>query len=408
VSRAVRRKRETLQQATPKDSVEVPCGSWSGEANRVTPDMSKKRSGSSRSRKDQGERSDAIVIGVQLAAAAQAEQRRLAKALPAKSPMPKEKYDFECEEMSLLKPVPHPLDSRLASLCKRYAKSNDQERAAIRAAISMEEFYTLLTFAHRAAVFAIREHSAAWAVDGLTAVTMIEAERVDWRDILVALGLLHHAATRAGLDADQVFRDMSMLAEPGTAELVQDFRSRPRSDKKLNSWGFEEVETDEGIGLIQGGFGRTKPTYDLIAIAVEIADYLATDKYRPSSIDFGEMMPRVWLESRDNTALDKALKAFRTGASISAELRRTKGVKSGSQHFVVFLLEMRTEAAARQLLEIARKKKPTSFCKVELAAGRLFCLVVARSFWGGVKSYETRQSLVRFANPIGDILRRHV
>src|SRR5262249_48602062 len=203
---------------------------------------------------------------------------------------------------------------------------DDQTRTAMRAAISMEEFYTLLTFAHRAAVFAIREQSADWAVDGLTAVTMIEAERVDWRDILVALGLLHHAATRVGLDADQVFRKMSALAEPGTAELIQGFSERPQSDKQLREWGYEEVETDERIGLIEGGFGRTKPAYDLIAIAGEIADHLAADKYRPSFVDFGERMPDVWLESRDNTALDKAQRAFRTGVSISAELRRTKGV----------------------------------------------------------------------------------
>jgi len=74
----------------------------------------------------------------------------------------------------------------------------------------------------------------------------------------------------------------------------------------------------------------------------------------------------------------------------------------------VFLQEMRTQAAAQQLLEIARKKKPASFCKVELAAGRLFCLIVARSWWEGVKSYETQESLARFSKPIGDILRRHV
>jgi hypothetical protein len=236
---------------------------------------------------------------------------------------------------------------------------------------------------------------------------MIEAERVDWRDILVALGLLYHAATRVQLGADQVFRDVSTLAEPGTAKLVSGFSKRSRGDKNLRSWGYEEIETDEGIGLIQGGFAGCKPTYNLVTIATEIADHFATDRYRPSSIEFGGMMPRVWLESRDNKALEKALRAFRTGATIEADLRRTRGVKTGSQHFVAFLEEMQAEAAAQQLLEIARKKKPTSFSKVELAAGRLFCLIVARSWWQGVESYETQESLARFARPIGDILRRH-
>ena len=191
------------------------------------------------------------------------------------------------------------------------------------------------------------------------------------------------------------------------AELMDDIITRPRWEKKLIEWGFEEAETADGIGLIEGGFGPTRPKHDLIAIAVEIADYLTADRYQPSSLEFGETMPRVWLEGKDNYWLDTAMRAVRTGVSISADLRPRKGVKSGSQHFVAFLIEMRSQSAAQQLLEIAQKKKARDFCKVELAAGRLFCLIVARSWMIGVKSYETPESLARFATPIGDILRRH-
>jgi hypothetical protein len=374
--------------------------------------MSKKRAKRAGDRLTERAGSDYVVLGAELAAAARQERRRKAKARPAKSPMPGLQYSFSRPEMCLLRPVPHPLDAKLTALCNRFAKCSEQKRAAMRSDISMKEFYTLLLFSHRAAVFAIREQSVAWVFNGLTAVAMIEAERVDWRDILVALGLLHHAATRVGLGADRLFREVATLAEPGTAQLLGDFRKRPQRGKRLAAWGFEEVETGHGIGLIQGGFGRTKPTYDLVAVAIEMAEHLTTDRYQPSSIDFGAMMPRVWLESKDNNALENALEAFRTGVAIDAELRRTKGVKSGTQHFVVFLQEMRTEAAARQLLEIARKKKTGpgrgSFCKVELAAGRLFCLIIARSCWDGVPSYETQVSLARFATPFDDILRRHV
>jgi hypothetical protein len=348
------------------------------------------------------------VLGAQLAAAAEAEQRRLARGRPARSPMPPRGYTFGRGELSLLQPTRHPLDSTLASLCKRFANRSDEKRAAMREAISMKEFYTLLHFAQRAAVFGLREQRAAWVINGLTAVTMIEAERVDWRDILVALGLLHHAATRVGLDADQLFQERSALAEPGTAKLLRGFRNRRPGDKRLRAWGFEEVTTSAGIGLIEGGFGGIKPTYDLITIACEIADYLARDRYRPASIQFGAMMPRVWLESSENRALEKALRAFRTGATIEAALRPTRGVKAAGQHLLVFLQEMQTEAAAQQLLEIARKKKAASFCKVELQAGRLFCLIVARSWWTGVSSYETPRSLARFAGPLGEVLCRGV
>jgi hypothetical protein len=54
----------------------------------------------------------------------------------------------------------------------------------------------------RAAVFAIREQKADWIVNGLTAIAMIEKERVDFRDVLMTLGLLNHSATRIGENAE--------------------------------------------------------------------------------------------------------------------------------------------------------------------------------------------------------------
>jgi len=333
--------------------------------------------------------------------------QRRTKAQPTKSPMPEQRYDPDRDDLSLLKPVRHPLDARLAALCKRYARSDDQKRAAMRAAIRARELDTLLEFAHRAAVFAIREREAAWAIDGLTAVTMIEAERAaDWRDTLMALGLLHHAATRAGLKADRLFRQMRALAEPGTAALLDDLRTRPRGDKHLGAWGYQEVETDAGRGLVEGAFG-VKPKLNLIAIASEIAAHLKTERYRTPSVEAGESVVRVRLESRNNVALNEALRASRTDVLIAAESRRIKGRQS---YLLVSVHEMKSKAAARRLLEIALKKKfdPASECKVELVEGRLFCLIIAQPAWSDVPAYETPESLARFAAPIGDILRRYI
>src|SRR5947207_953650 len=68
------------------------------------PDMSKKRSQSKPSRKEQSDDTDCIVLGTQMAAAAQAEQQRLDRGSTDKSPMRDKKYDFKRDQMSLLKP----------------------------------------------------------------------------------------------------------------------------------------------------------------------------------------------------------------------------------------------------------------------------------------------------------------
>jgi len=319
--------------------------------------------------------------------------------------MPARRYDADRDDLSLLRPVRHPLDARLAALCKRYAGSDDHTRAGVRAAVRTGEIDTLLEFARRAAVFAIREQSASWAIDGLTAVTMTEERRIDYRDVLMALGLLHHAATRAGLKADRLFREMRALAEPGTAALLDDLRTRPRAEKRLDAWGYAEVETGEGVGLVEGGFGG-KPKPGLIAVASEIAAHLKTQRYRTPSVEAGESMVRSRLESRNNVALDEALRGSRADVLIAAESRRVRGRES---YLLVSVHEMKSEAAARRLLDVARRKKfdPARECKVELAEGRLFCLVLAQPAWSDVPAYETPESLARFVEPFGHILRRH-
>jgi hypothetical protein len=130
-------------------------------------------------------RKNVYVIGEQLAKAHAAEQQRL-KGNVGPSPMPVGKYDFWRGEQSLTNPVKNLLDSRLSDLCQNYRDSDVKTRAGIRAAIGLDEFYTLLTFSSRAAVFALRERSVNWIINGLTAIAMIESQRIDSRDALLA------------------------------------------------------------------------------------------------------------------------------------------------------------------------------------------------------------------------------
>jgi hypothetical protein len=354
------------------------------------------------------EQADFIIIGKELASAADAEERRKARENVESSPMPDQVYDFWRGEMSLIRPVALPLDAATAELCARFMAADGPARERMRAAISMNEFYTLLTFAQRAAVFAIRGCDASWLEAGMTAIAMIDARRVDYRDILVALGLLHHAARRAGMDAAELFRQTAKRSEPETASLVTGFGGWSERDKDLrSSWGYDEVETDVGVGLIGWGFKTYHPTYDLKAIAIEIADFVATDKYQPSPVELASELPHIWLEAVDHGALDRAMKSIRAVASVSGSLRPDESPGHGYQQFSVFPAELASESDSRRLLEIARRKKPSGYCMIALAEGRLFCLIVARSFFEGIAPFETQQSLTRFEMPMTEILRRH-
>jgi hypothetical protein len=359
--------------------------------------------------KDGGDETpERIVLGEEIAKAGAAEEKRKAKGNLGKSPMPGEKYDGQNGELGLLRPRQVPLDSALAELTREFAKADEHKRATIRASISMDEFYTLLAFSRRAAIFALRERSIGRVTDGLTAVAMIEAERVDWRDILVALSLLNHAAERIGANADRLFREAGRLSEPEVARLIDEFSKRSPKEKSLRaSWGYDEAEIDGQVGLIRWGFKAYHPTRDLTRAAIEIADFIAKDEYSPDSVEIATELPSVWLQSNDNDALEKAMKAVQARATVHASLRRGQHPNSDSQMFIVFLVETADESAAATLLKASQQKKPESYSMLGVSEKNLFCLVVARSFVQGVKSYETADKLSRFSNGLTGILRRH-
>ena len=354
------------------------------------------------------ESKNAYVLGGQLAQAMEAEQQRKSRDDTGKSPMPNGEYDFWRGEAYLINPAPSALDSTLRELCQSFAKGGEESRAKTRAAISMEEFYTLLTFSRRAAVFGIREQNAAWLVDGLTALSMIELDRVDFRDVFVSVSLLHHSAVRIGQNGTQLLSGAAALSEPRVSGLIYDFINRPPEDKVLRAkWGHDEVETGDGIGFIGWMFQDYNPTYDLKRIAVDLAEYIAADKYQPDLVSIATALPGIWLETKDNASLDKSLQAVRGSATINCQLRPNEHPDHESHMFTIFLVEVADESAAKTLLELSKKKRPADYCMLGLAEKKLFCLVVARSFVTGKKAFETSDSLARFSKGIAEILSRY-
>lgn len=351
---------------------------------------------------------DYVVIGREKARAAVAEERWKARGSPGRSPVPEGSYDYWRGETSLIKPALLPLDTALADLCQSFARADNEVRETARASISMDEFYTLIAFAARSAVFAVRLRSASWVSNGLTAVAMIDAERVDFRDVLRALSLLYHAAKRVGLDASQVLRDAGRLSGRGVEELIDGFIARSERQKDLqSSWGYDEVETVLGTGFIQRGFREYEPTYDLKAMAVEVADVVAADRYCPSGVEIATEFPRAWLEPKAGPSLLLAMATIRAVALVHSDLRPGEHPNHEAQMLLVFIVELASPGAARRLRQLANKKVGGDFLTIGLGEKRLFCLIVARSTAVGVEAFETQESLTRFVGPISNIIRRH-
>lgn len=347
------------------------------------------------------------VIGEEMAAAAEAERRRSERGDGGQSPLPTASYDGWRGELGLVDPTSLPLDIAIADVCREFARTDDGDRAAVRRSISMDEFYTLLTFGRRSAVFGIRDQSAERVRDGLMAISMIEADRVDFRDILVVLSFLHHAAARVNADTSVLFHDAAAFAEPELAKLVTEFAARAPADQDLRAaWGHVEIETSNGAGFLGWGFRPYDPTYDLAATALDIARLLDVDAYQPGDPSIATDLPAVWLRHAGDPKLEEALGSIRAGATIHGRLRPTASPMHASQQLTIFLVDVRETRWAQRLMAMSSKPSE-SFVLLGIAEERLFCLAVARSFVQGAVAHETGESLSRLGPGIRTILRHH-
>lgn len=357
-------------------------------------------------KKPEPEKQERVLLGAELLKAEEAEKRRKASGEAGVSPMPAGKYEFSGEELGLVNPKPNALDAALTELCRRYARSDPATRQRMRRSIDGDELYTLWNFAERAAVFALRERSAQRVADGLTALALMERERVDFRDLYRSVGMLQYSAERIGADHRKLFRDAAALAEPGTAEILRTGLTSPAGDGPA---GHVEIVTEGGVGFVPWFYPeKYEPTYDLKRAVVDAARLVAADgKYRPVTPWAGSDFPGHLLKTRNDAALERALGSVRAAANVDAFLAPGIRPEEEFQQLDVYLVETADEESARTLLDAARARKPTDFHLLALREGRLFCLVLADAMTDGAREYETPESLRRFERGLAEILRRH-
>lgn len=349
-----------------------------------------------------------FVIGREMAEAAKVEEQRLASVDPNEPPLLDGKYDFWRGDMNLIDPQPSELDVKIRTLCHRFMGSNADEQKNIRSSLSMDDFYTLMTFSNRSSVFALRKKNVNYVMDGLIAVAIIERERVDYRDIPLTLSLLYHAADRIGEDADELFRKVACLTSEGVSrEKIDSSTGSMREKFRIQLWGYDEVETRHGAGFCHHDYADYQPSYDLVSAALDIADLFTADKYQLDSISTGAEIPPVWLKPANDPALGETLEAVRAAVSIRAKLRPNVDASYDSQMLLTFLAEVTDETAAKKLQKICGKVEYADHSLVGSAAGRLFCVIIQSSWVIRVRTYESAESLSRFSEGITQVLERY-
>lgn len=347
-----------------------------------------------------------VILGRELAAAHQAEAERLARNESGVSPLgPLDRYDEPNNGLHLYDPVRVPLDERLTELCRQYKDHPPKSRKATRQSLSMDDFYTLFTFARRAAVFAWRAGDLELLNDGLTAISMLELARVDWRDALGPPFVIYAICHQLELDPTNAFENAASLAEPRVAELLLSFGTRPAEHQTLGAAGYAKVDTPRGPGLISKSISPYNPTLPLDHVALQLAQLLRDNGYTAHA-EIATELPDVWLSKVDDRSLSEALRRVVAGASVHATPFPTACPDYASQGIMVFLVESTDLESAQTLGVLANQKQrmPNDFVLLPVQSGRLFCLFVARNYMVGGRSTETQETMNRFIPSVERIL----
>lgn len=141
---------------------------------------------------------------------------------------------------------PSTIDTTVKQLIDRYSALAPADREAFLTPFSMDQSFTLLLFAIRMAMLAVREHSTQRIVDGLMAL-VIEDCRLDWREVLIVCSLLNHSAQLIGADATALFDRAAGMASPTTAEHLRGFVRRDPGLQRVESFGWRASGSGAGF-----------------------------------------------------------------------------------------------------------------------------------------------------------------
>jgi hypothetical protein len=143
-----------------------------------------------------------------------------------------------------------PRDARFDALCALYLEADEVQRAQIPALFAREEstrayvrisdwiasrerarndLSNLILYMRRVASSITWEDDISHLRQGLAAAAILQ-EREDYRDIIVSLAFLHRAATRAGINPEPFFREVSRLARAETEEFIVGFLEQDEAD----------------------------------------------------------------------------------------------------------------------------------------------------------------------------------
>lgn len=346
---------------------------------------------------------DVFEIGREFADALAAESRHRAAAARG-SPLEGVAYSGASGEHDLLRYVPSDLDAVVSGFVAGFCSSTEQGRGDLRSRLTLDDFYTLITFGRRRCVAALRAADPAIAREALDAASVVDPERIDWRDLVVVAGVAAYVVRRLGGDAGAWIDAAAARAAAEARDVLLRFRHPSPDDADIASWGMAVVDVGSGPCFADVGLEPYAPTVELMGPVMRVISLLEGDgDYRVGSVTLGTPVAPVWLPGASAEEARIVLSRILGCITVGGHLSEERGPDAASQQLTAFLLEAGNETDAAALQGWAGAG-PADHAAVTARAGAVLCIVIARSFVMGVDPYETTDSISRFADGLARAL----
>ena len=288
-----------------------------------------------------------------------------------------------------------PADKVVAAFVDAVRVMPSEERENVRSAMTEPESYTILQFARRQAASALRESRPDLAVRAVEALTLVDRDKIDYRDLSVDFPLF--AARSLGRRADDLIDMASGASAPGTADTFRSLRER-LGRLSLADCGLIQVSSAWGVGFMEGWTRSYDPATGLAEAAISLADAIDSESsYVTSGLRVSDL-PEVWFSTSWATGKLSA----RGCVTINADHVTSEHPYShGLMVFVAQFADAREAwALMKRTSEASTKDRPRA---ASSSAARL-ALFVGGSTTKGEDALESAPSLNRFCHIADSLL----
>jgi hypothetical protein len=302
--------------------------------------------------------------------------------------------------MSLWRWWDAPEDDVVTAMLARCAKADQAERTALRDTLTVEDFFTLVTYAQRCVLAALRAQDAERVAQGWAALALIDLDRcADPRDVWMAARLVRYATDRIAADPEAATRQALDQAHPDTAELLAEIMADEEPDLTQDC-GMREVHTAGGPILVDDDDDPYLPNADLVEIALRLTAVLAEHGYTHAGITVATAIGQHWLADVMTGPVRIATSALTGCVSVHADPADDR-----SNALLVFVGEAATPDDATMIATRMATTKVADSPILGRCSGRLCAVLVTTRRHSQGHGGTTREILTPLAEHIELLLR---